>query len=119
MPKFWACFISHAREAAGGLDDNAIYSPAANIACAYLWTSAAAFCAFPQGRVAMPGVSERVIKRKIVQLMGYGCFACGSVPWGQGAEEDKGLLTVNYVSQAVRNGRPGQVVCDPIIPPPQ
>lgn len=119
MPKFWACFISYAHEAVGDLDDSAIYGPGANIAWAYLWTSAAAFCAFPQGHVAMPGVSGRVVKKKIVRLMGHGCFACGSVPRGQGAEEDKGLLTVNYVSQAVRNGRPGQVVCNPTIPSPQ
>ena len=54
----------------------------------------------------------------MVQLMGHGCFACGSVPFGEGKGEDRGILTVNYVSHAVRNGRPGQVVCGPTIPPP-
>ena len=64
----------------------------------------------------MPGVSGRMAKSRIVQLMGHGCFACG--PFGEGKGEDRGILTVNYVSHAVCSGRPGQAVCDPTIPPP-
>ena len=78
----------------------------------------AAFCAFTQGNVSMPGVPGRMAKSRIVQLMEHGCFACGSVPFGEGKGEDRGILTVDSVSRAVRNGRPGQVVCDPTIPPP-
>ncbi|KAK3177941.1 hypothetical protein OEA41_000073 [Lepraria neglecta] len=89
------------------LDDGAVYGPGANIACACLWTSNAAFCTFTQGNVSMPSVSGRMAKSRIVQLMGHGCFACESVSFGEGKGEDMGILTVDYVSHAVCNGRPG------------
>ncbi|KAL9595568.1 MAG: hypothetical protein Q9219_006364 [cf. Caloplaca sp. 3 TL-2023] len=111
--------IPHASPAwnLGPLNASALYAPPHHIICLPVDLGLGeGFCVFKQGWRGGPGdgkeISGEEVRRGLGMLMEHGCRMCGSVPvgWlggmsgkGEGVEE-RGWLTVNYVSSGVCAG---------------
>ncbi|KAA6415501.1 MAG: hypothetical protein FRX48_00216 [Lasallia pustulata] len=110
ISSFWdALSVGNSTVVPGGpIADTSVYhGPYADprqIACRAL-DGGTGICLFLQGNVPAAGVDGSVVKARVADLNNHGCWYCGSVPLsGNNHPEEMGILTSNYVRNALCNG---------------